>query len=447
MTATRSTARLARFLCDTTWDDVPQNVRHEAKRSLINYFACALGGCRDAATEAAADALKRFSSGSAATVIGRGERAGVLDSAFLNAASANVFDFDDTHVRTIIHPTAPVAPALFAWAETTPLSGRDLLLAFILGVEAECRIGNAVSPGHYRRGWPITSTCGVFGAAAAIAKVLALDSRRMTWTLGNASAQAGGLLETLGTMAKSISVGNAARNGIVAATFAAEGVFGPEAPLEGRYGFLRVTGNEWDEACLTADLGNTWELASNTYKLYPTGIVLSPVIDACLELVQDEAIDAGAIEHIEIAGHPLLRERTDRTHPESGREAQVSAQHAAAVVLTRRKAGLAQFSDECARDAALRPLREKVRFVDDATCAVESATVTLHFAGGAQIARRVEHARGSATLPLSDSDLEQKLRELAAYGRSTCDPAALADAVWSLDRCDDAGAVMALVRS
>ena len=139
----------------------------------------------------------------------------MLSAAFVNAASGNVFDFDDTHHPTIIHPTAPVAPALFALAESQPMSGAALLHAFVLGVEVECRLGNAVSPWHYRRGWHITSTCGVFGAAAAVAKVLALDAEHIVWALGNASAQSSGLVETLGTMAKSIGVGAAARGGLV----------------------------------------------------------------------------------------------------------------------------------------------------------------------------------------------------------------------------------------
>src|SRR5688500_14996107 len=127
------TRRLAEFISNAMWDDVPAPVRREAKRSLMNYFACALGGCRDDAVERTARALKPFGGAPTSTVIGRDERADAPTAAFLNAASANVFDFDDTHMRTVIHPTAPVAAALFAYAETKPLSGRDLLLALALG--------------------------------------------------------------------------------------------------------------------------------------------------------------------------------------------------------------------------------------------------------------------------------------------------------------------------
>ena len=133
----------------------------------------------------------------------------------------------------MIHPTAPVAPALFAFAETERRDGAALLRAFILGGEIECRFGNAVSPYHYARGWHITSTCGVFGAAVGVGALLGLSEEQFGWALGNASAQAAGLVETLGTMSKSISVGNAARNGMTSALLAAEDFSGPAKPLEG----------------------------------------------------------------------------------------------------------------------------------------------------------------------------------------------------------------------
>jgi len=441
----RVSERLAQFLCALRWEDVPSAVRHEAKRSLMNYFATGLGGCRDAAVATASAVLGRFAGSATATVVGRCERSDLLNAAFLNAMSANVFDFDDTHVRTVIHPTAPVAPALFALAQTSPMSGKQLLLAFVLGVETECRVGNAVSPGHYQRGWHITSTCGVFGAAAAAGKALSLNAERMKWALGNASAQASGLVETLGSMAKSISVGNAARNGLVAALLAERDFFGPDQPLEGVRGFLRVTGENPDFSCITGGLGEQWELLSNTYKPYPCGVVLNPVIEACLALSMKPELRIDEIDRIEITGHPLLRERTDRPQARTGREAQVSAQHAVAVALARGRAGLAEFSDASVADPALRSLGSRVCFADDASYAVESARVTVRMgAGEAELSWFVDRARGSTDRPLTDADLENKLKDLAQYGKSGCDPEPLIAAIWALDNADDAGALMPL---
>ncbi len=176
---------LADFVVESRWEDIPAGVRHETKRSLLNFFGTALGGCRDEAIEIARAVLPALSDSRQATIIGYHEQTDILNAAFLNAASANVFDFDDTHLPTIMHPTAPVAPALFALAERRRMSGTELLHAFVLGVEVECQIGNSISPGHYNKGWHIMATCGVFGAAAAAGKQLGLDAQQIVYAFGS----------------------------------------------------------------------------------------------------------------------------------------------------------------------------------------------------------------------------------------------------------------------
>jgi len=435
---------LAEFVVASRPEDLPHAVQHQAKRSLLNFFATALGGCNDAATRHALEVVAQFSGRDQAGVIGRRERLDVLNAAFINAISANVFDFDDTHPGTVIHPSAPVAPALLALAETRPISGTDLLHAFVLGVEAECRIGNAVSPWHYAKGWHITSTCGAFGAAVAVGKLLKLDATQMVWALGNASAQAGGLMENLGTMAKSLSVGNAPRHGIIAACGAQAGIVGPDLPLEGPRGFMQVMGHEADPRAITEGLGNRWEAARNTYKPYPCGIVLHAVIDACLALRKHPEFAVDDIAAIVVRGHPLLAQRTDRPGVTTGREAQVSAQHSVAASLLTGAAGLAQYSDAFVQSPAVLALRSKVRLEDDASMTIHAADVIIHLAGGRVIAERIEHARGGEVNPMSDADLEQKLRDLIAFGASGVEAQPLIEAVWKIDQLRDAREVMAL---
>ena len=206
------TDTLASFVAGTDWADIPDSARHEAKRALLNFFAVALAGCRTPPVELALATLGAFSGGKQATLVGRRERIDALSAAFLNAAGANVFDYCDTHLPTVVHPTAPLAPALLALADIKRISGPELLTAFVLGFEIECRIGGAISPGHYPKAWHITSTCGVFGAAAGTGKLLGLGREQIVWALGSASTQSAGLCECLGWPAKSVSVGNAARN-------------------------------------------------------------------------------------------------------------------------------------------------------------------------------------------------------------------------------------------
>ncbi len=444
--ASGATHRIANFVATSQWADVPARVRHEAKRSILNFFGTALGGSRDPATEAATAVLARFASKPEASLVGRAERAGTLDAAFLNAIAGNVFDFDDTHYRTIIHPTAPVSPALFALAERQQLSGTDLLHAFVLGVEIECRIGNAVSPGHYSRGWHITSTCGPFGSAAATAKVLGLDVERIVWAMGNAAAQSAGLIENLGTMAKSISVGNAARGGLLAALFAEAGVAGPAEPISGPRGFTSVMAEGANLVELTTGLGESWELLDNAYKPYPCGVVLNPVIDACLELRERPGFAADQVARIVVEGHPLLRQRADRPGVTTGREAQVSAQHTVAVVLLRGAAGVREYSDAAVNDPEIRAFADRVEVAETTAIPVGAAQVRLELASGGHHIARIDDARGSPTKPLTDSEIETKVRDLAAFGCPALDVEPLIAAVWALDQTADAGAVMALTR-
>jgi 2-methylcitrate dehydratase PrpD len=439
-------ARLAQFVVESRIEDLPPEALRAAKRSLLNFFATAIAGCREDVIERALGVLYEFSGPRRATVIGRSERMDVLNAAFVNAASGNVHDFDDTHIPTIIHPTAPIAPALLALAEIRPLSGRDFLHAFVLGVEVACRIGNAISPGHYRKGWHITSTCGVFGAAVAVGKVLRLDPTKIVHALGNASAQSGGLVETLGFMAKSLSVGNAARNGLLSALLAERGFVGPDRPLEGTRGFMRVVSETLDLSKLTSELGRSWEILANTFKPYPCGVVLNPVIDACLALHGRRDVDLERIERIVVSGHPLLRERTDRPGIASGREAQVSAQHSVAVTLVKGAAGLAEFTDAAVHDPTTRALSAKVVLTDDPAMPVGAATVTIEMLGSPPLRHHVAEARGSLERPLSDAELEQKLIALAAHGWPGCDTARLTQAIWAIDRSDDASLILQAAR-
>lgn len=436
--------RLSRFVVDSHWRDMPEALRHEAKRSVVNVIGTALGGSSDAATRRTAATLAPFSAPAEATIIGRPEQMNCLDAAFVNALAGNVFDFDDTHPGTIIHPSAPVAPPLFAFAQRRPMSGADLLHAFILGVEIECRLGNAVSPFHYSKGWHITATCGVFGAAAAIGKVLGLDETRMLWALGNASAQSCGLVETLGTMAKSIGVGQSARGGLLAALLAQNGVEGPERPIEGPRGFLQVMGRDPDFDGLTEGLGERWELLRNTYKPYPCGVVLNPVIDAVLGLRAQIHVPPERIAAIRVLGLPLLGERADRPGVTTGRESQVSAQHAVAVAWIDGRAGVTEFSDDRVKAQDVLALRDKVSVHQEAGHSVDGARVEITLVDGTVRDHVVKAARGSTENPLSDAEISEKFRTLAAHGCPGLDPEPLLAALWRLDEAPDAGRVIAL---
>jgi 2-methylcitrate dehydratase PrpD len=433
---------LAKFVVDTRWDDLPPQVTHQAKRSLMNFFAVALTGCRDQTFEIALQTLAAFSGGRQATLIGRRERIDALSAAFLNAAGANVLDFCDTHVPTAIHPTAPLAPALLALGELKPVSGRDLILAFVLGQEVECRVGLAISPSHYNKGWHITATCGVFGAAAGSGKLLTLSSAQMVWALGTAATQAAGLCECLGTPAKSVGVGNAARNGLWAALLAAKDFAGPAEPLNGRQGYYHALGETPKLTSLTDGLGEHWEIMPTSYKPYPCGFVMHPVIDCVLDWRRENP--GTAVEKVVVTGNPLMATRADRPNISTGRESQVSVQHAVAAALLTGKAGLEQFTDACVNDLAVRALRGKVEVVRDEKYSTVAAAVAITTADGKTYRLSQEAARGSDANPMSDRDLEEKLRDAALSWNLRHDVAPLIDAIWQVDKSTDVSRLAAM---
>jgi len=436
------TQALARTVVATRWEDIPAPVRHQAKRSLMNFFAVALAGCRTGPVEIALRSLAEFSGGRQATIVGRPERIDALSAAFLNAAGANVHDFCDTHLRTVIHPTAPVAPALLALAELRQVSGPDLLLAFILGNEIQARIGLAISPHHYSQGWHITSTCGVFGAASGAGKLLGLSEQQMVWALGIASTQSSGLCECLGTPAKSVSVGNAARNGLWSALLAEKGFDGPPEPLAGVQGFYHAMGGTPNLAVVTDGLGESWQIMATSYKPYPCGFVIHPVLDCVLDWRR--ANPKAEVTHVVVRGNPLLSDRTDRPDVSTGRESQVSVQHAAAAALVTGEAGLDQFTDACVRDPRVLALRSKVEVLRDSAFSTIAAAIEITTADGRTHKLSQTAARGSDANPMSDEDLEQKLRTAGAGWNSRHDLAPLIDAIWTLDQSADVSKLASL---
>jgi len=208
---------------------------------------------------------------------------------------------------------------------------------------------------------------------------------------------------------------------------------------------VRVMGDAVDPRAITSGLGETWEIMANTHKPYPCGVVLFPVIDACLELRRlNPGLRLDAIARIEVEGHTLLRERADRPSVTTGREAQVSAQHSVAAVLIHGTAGIAQYQDACVNSADVLALRRKVHVSDRPGTPVEAARVTVTLGDGTSLSVLIEQGRGTPQRPLSDAEIDAKVRDLARHGCPGLDPGPLIDAVWSLDRNTDAGAILRL---
>jgi 2-methylcitrate dehydratase PrpD len=407
------TRQLAHYIVTAGYDDLPANVRKEGVRTLLNWVGVAIGGSHHQTVDIAVAALSPFSGPQQASLFGRKERFDIMNAAFINGVSSHIFDYDDTHLKTIIHPAGPVASAILALSEIQPVSGKDFLNALVLGVETECRIGNAVYPNHYDVGWHITGTAGVFGSVAAAGKLLRLNEQQMVWALGLAASQPVGLRESFGSMNKSFNPGRAASNGIFAALLASKNFTSSDQMIEAKRGWANTISTKQDYNEILGDLGKRYEAALNTYKPFACGIVMHPAIDAAIQLRNENKLTADQIDHVDLKVHPLVLELTGKKTPREGLEGKFSIYHAVAVALIEGAGGEKQFSDRAVTDPAVVPLRARVNPVVTPGIKPAQVDMTVVLKDGRQLHRFIEHAIGSVEVPMTDKQLETKFSDLA----------------------------------
>jgi len=438
------TRTLARYVVNARLGDLPTPVREHAVRTFLNWLGCAVGSCRHEAVDIAIKAMSPFLGPAQASVLGRTERVDVINAALLNGISSHVFDFDDTHLKTVIHPAGPVASAIFALAEYRPVNGAEFVHALALGVEVECRIGNAVYPDHYQVGWHITGSVGVFGAAAATGKLLGLDEQQMVWALGIASSQPVGMREQFGSMTKSFHPGRAAQNGLTAALLAAQGYTSSEQGIEAKRGWANVTSTKQDYNEIIEGLGERYESALNSFKPFACGIVIHPAIDGAIQLRNEHALTADKITSVQLRVHPLVLELTGKRTPRVGLEGKFSVFHSVAVAIIDGRAGESQYSDAAVLDPTTIKLRDSVDAVVDDTLAPDAAHIVITLTDGTRLEKFVEHAIGSKDRPMTDDDLASKFTDLVEPILGAASTAQLLAVCWSLEKASDLSEVAAL---
>ena len=425
------------------WDDA---VDHEARRTFLNWLGCAVGAARHAAPEAALAAIAELQPAAQASLVGRSEKVDMASAAFINGISSHTFDFDDTHLRSLVHPAGPVASAVLALAECRHIGGREVTDALVMGVDVACRMANVVYPDHYDRGWHITGTTGMLGAAAACARLLKLDVHQTQMALSLAASQPTGLREQFGTMAKPFHPGAAARAGLMSALLAAKGFTASPRALEAARGWAQVvsTKTSWNEAIDA--LGQRFEISFNSYKPFACGVVIHPSIDACVQL-REQGVRAEEVDRIELRVHPLVLELTGKKEPANGLQGKFSIYHGCAAGLVFGRAGEAEFADAIVNRADVVALRRKVVVQVDEGVDEASADVTAFLRGGRQCHVFVEHALGTLHRPLTDGMLEAKFRQLVepVLGLGRADP--LVECCWRLEAIEDMGEITALARA
>ena len=433
------TKDLASYVVKNRWEDIPEDVRHEAKRALINVIGCAIGGSPHPAVTAAIRALSPFSGERTASIVGRPERLDPLHASLMNGISSHVEDYDDTTPKNYSHTSSPVSSALLAYASANRVRGRDFVEAFILGFEAASRVGNVVYPAHYDVGWHMTGTIGVFGAAAGIGKLIGLNEQQMIWALGLAATQSAGLREMFGSMGKAFHPGRSAQNGYAAALLAQAGFTSGEHGIEGPRGFAHVLAATRDLSKITTRLGVDFDLRENTYKPFPCGIVNHPTIDGAIQIHDEHRPDPASIVAVRLRVAPLVLDLCNQQNITKGLQGKFSVYHGAAVGLVRGKGGLREYTDEAVNDPAIKRVRELTTATGDPSVTEDQVHVEVELRDGRKLSKLVEQSLGNIHRPLTDKQLEEKFRDQAILVLPAREVESVIQLCWKIDRLEDVG--------
>ncbi len=455
------TRYVAEFIVNTTYPQIPEEVIELGKKSILDGFGLALAGSRAGSGKLTRTYLESLGlCHPEATVAGSATKVPARFAAYANGIGIHADDYDDTQLAAapdrvyglLTHPTAPVLPAALAAAEAAGASGRDLALAYHLGVEVECKIADAISPRHYEDGFHSTGTCGVFGAAAAAAKLRKLELGPALCALGIAGSEAAGLRINFGTMTKPFHAGRAAEGGIVAADLAALGWTATDEILEAPTGFFRAAGGGYDLGAILHKLGNPWTFASPgvSIKPFPSGSLTHPGMTELLRLIRENKITAGQVERLDVGTNPYMPSALIYHQPEIGLQGKFSMEYCLALALLYGKATLGDFTNQAVRRPEVQAMVKRVHFyvspeLEKAGYDKMTTILDIHLRDGRTISGRADFAKGSPANPMSFDEVVAKFRDNAAYARwPATKTQGIIDAVRKLEEVPDVRTLAAL---
>ena len=422
---------VGKFVSQAKYEDIPGEVVELGKKSILDGLGLALAGSKAQTGSLCRRYLERIGvCDGQSTIIGSARKTSPRFAAFVNGVSIHADDFDDTQLAVakdrvyglLVHPTVPVLPALLALAERGGVSGKQLTLAYHLGVEVECKIAEAISPRHYQDGFHSTGTCGPFGSAAACAKLLQFEHSQILNTFGLVASQSGGLRENFGTMTKPYQAGHAAESGLVSAELVALGWTAAGQILEADRGFFHAFGGSYDPAAIMDRLGRPWTFVSPgiSLKPYPSGSLTHPAMTELARLIEANNIQAAQVEKVDVGANHNMTTTLLHHQPKTGLEAKFSMEFCMAILFLERKAGLGEFSDKVVQRSDVQEMIRRVNFYIDPeaeTAGYDKMTslLKIHLKDGRVIAGRADFGKGSPANPMTFEEAATKFRGCAEY--------------------------------
>jgi len=436
------TKSVAEFITGTTYKDIPADVIELGKKSILDGFGLALAGSVSTMGPRVRQYVQSLGAGTpTATIIGTAIKCHPRFAALANGVSIHADDFDDTQLAAakdriyglLTHPTVPVLPPAFALCEAGRRSGKDLMLAYHVGVEVECKIAEAIAPRHYDEGFHTTGTCGSFGSVAAAAKLRGLDVKQTVFAIGIAATEGGGFRDNFGSMTKPFHAGRAAENGTVAADLAALGWTAADNILEAPLGFFQAAGGGFDPHAIVDRLGKPWTLSSPgvSIKPHPSGSLSHPAMGELLRLLNDNHIKAADVVKVDLGANHAMTTSLLHHRPTTGLQGKFSMEYCLSILILDRKAGLVEYQDAVVQRADVQDMVKRVNFYIDpeaerAGLDKMTSILKIQLKDGRVVSGRAEFAKGSPANPMTYDEVADKFRGCAEFAKW---PAAKAEAV------------------
>ena len=443
------TEEVASFVYRTRYRDVPPEVVRLARGFVLDGLGVILAGSTEKSARIIAAYVRRMGGNGEAAVLGCRFAAPAPKAALVNGVAGHAMDYDDTQLSTskeavyglLTHPTIPVLSAVLAVGEKERITGREMMLAYILGVEVECRIADAINPRHYQSGFHSTATIGGLGAAMAVGKILGLGEEPLARALGIAASMASGLRENFGTMTKPLHAGRAAENGVTAAELAERGFTAAANILEAKRGFFNAMAGGGDENKIIGRLGNPYFMQEPgiSIKPYPSGSLSHPAQDVILDLVKKHDLSAEQIESVEVGTNSNVPNALIYPMPVNALEGKFSIPFCMAIAILERKAGIAQFTDRKVRRPDVVAMMKRVTLTVDPELEAMGydqvrSRVRVKLRDGRTLEGRADVAGGHPEKPMSWGDLGDKFRDCARLALSRGAVETALELVAGLDR-------------
>lgn len=453
-----TTKAIAEFVYNTSYEQLPNEAIHIAKTSIIDGIGTCIAGADSSSGMIITDYIRERASGTEATIITKGFKTSAPEAALVNGTMMHALDYDDCADIFLGHPTTVILPAVLALGEWVGISGKEIILSYILGYDICSKVGSGIGSAYYEAGWHSTASIGTLGATIAATKVLKLNVKQIRMAIGIAASLAGGLRQNFGTMTKSLHAGNAVRNGVFAALLAQKGFTADLGILENPFGYIRVLSGttEANFRKMTSNLGAPFEIVINPpiIKLYPSCRGTAGCIDAILHLVRLHDINAESVDEVECRTSSHTPKELIHSRPRTALEGKFSLEYCISVAIIDKEVGLKQFTDEKVNDPKIKELISKVRYTHPREMGSTSADsmrgrveVVVRLRDSRELSRRVEAAKGDPKNPLTTEEMESKFLDCAQLVFSRQDAKRILNEVSTLERIKDISAFMKLLNS